>query len=129
MPNNFILLILFIILISFIPLYISEEEKPTEAQEGSQNNTELFNETETEPPEEDPFNKFNFTNIITLDDSNYTEEIKKYEELYVLFYAPWCGHCHEFIPKFIQAAEYYNEEIPQLLFIRIDGSKNENPSV
>ena len=126
MSKKFILLIL--LLISFIPLCISEEEKTTETQEGSQNDTVTFNETEAEPPEEDPFDKYNFTNIISLDNSNYKEEIKKYEEMYVLFYATWCGHCHEFIPKFIETAEYCKDKIPNLKFIRIDGNKNENAS-
>ena len=123
MPKNFVLLMLVTIIISLIPLFSSNEEKKGEIKEW-----ESSNKTEKEPPMKDPFDKYNFTNIITLDDSNYTTELKKYEQIYVFFYDLWCGQCHEFIPKFIETAEYCKEAIPNLKFIRIEGSKNENAS-
>ena len=120
MFKNFIFFIIFVILLSIISISKSEEN--------SSNNTDHLNETKIDSIDEDPFKNYNFANIMTLGDSNYTEEIKKYDSLYLLVYAPWCGHCHEFIPIYIETANYCKEYIPSLKFAKIDGSKNQNAS-
>ena len=76
----------------------------------------------------EPFDNDSSANIITLDDSNYTEEIKKNDTLYLLIYASWCGHCETFIPHYVEAAEYCKEKNLDIKFARIDGSKNMNAS-
>ena len=54
--------------------------------EETQNNTEFSNRTEIEYQEEDPFKNYSFANVIHLDDSNYTTEIKKYEKFNIKVY-------------------------------------------
>ena len=125
-------LLLFITLF-FIPLSIAEQEEKneniTQSNEGeTQNDTEFSNGTDIETQEEDPFKNYSFANVIHLDDSNYTTEIKKYEKLYLVFYTPWCGHCHEFIPIFIETADYCKEHDPSVKFAKIDASRSENAS-
>ena len=36
--------------------------------------------------------------------NNLNEDIKKFEEILVLFYAEWCGYCSNFKPIFIEMA-------------------------
>ena len=132
MSKNIFLFLALIIALSIIPSCISEQEKEnnTQIEGGDENNTEISNETDIEStPEEDPFKDYNFTNVIHLGDLNYTSEIQKYEKLYLVFYAPWCGHCHDFIPKFVETADYCKVHDPSVKFAKIDGSKSENASV
>lgn len=46
---------------------------------------------------------------------------------YVLMvYAPWCGHCKEFIPKYDKAAAYFESKFgDEVTFVRMDGTENE----
>lgn len=134
MSKNILFFLLLFITLFLIPLSISEQEQKDEnitqiKEEEAQNNTEFSNRTDIEYQEEDPFKNYSFANVIHLDDSNYTTEIKKYEKLYLVFYAPWCGHCHEFIPKYIETADYCKEHDPSVKFAKIDASRSENASV
>ena len=132
MSKSIFLFFALIITLSIIPSCISEPEKEnnTQIEGGDENNTEVSNETDIEStPEEDPFKDYNFTNVIHLGDLNYSSEIKKYEKLFLVFYAPWCGHCHEFIPKFVETADYCKVHDPSVKFAKIDGSKSENASM
>ena len=116
-----------LIFVYFVPLCFSEEENVTFNETF---NGEFQNETEENQMYEmpDPFDNYSSANIITLDDSNYTEEIKKNDTLYLLIYASWCGHCEAFIPHYVEAAEYCKEKNLGIKFARIDGSKNMNAS-
>ena len=79
--------------------------------------------------EEDPNENMTYPNVYNLDDSNYTEVLKKYEQSYVLIYASWCTHCHLLLPIFNETANYFKEENINVTFFKIEGSKNQNASV
>ena len=79
--------------------------------------------------EEDPNENMTYPNVYNLDDSNYTEILKKYEQAYVLIYASWCTHCHLLLPIFNETANYFKEENINVTFFKIEGSKNQNASV
>lgn len=36
--------------------------------------------------------------------------LEKHDEAIILFFAPWCGHCHAFLPKFVHVAN--KTEVP-----------------
>jgi thiol-disulfide isomerase/thioredoxin len=116
-----------LIFIYFVPICFSEEENVTF---NDTFNGEIQNETEENQNYKmpDPFDNYSLANIITLDDSNYTEEIKKNDTLYLLIYASWCGHCEAFIPHYVETANYCKEKNLDIKFARIDGNKNMNAS-
>ena len=43
--------------------------------------------------------------ILVLTASNFEKALSKYDYLFVMFYAPWCGHCKEFHPEFEKLAK------------------------
>jgi protein disulfide isomerase len=74
----------------------------------------------------DPFKDFDFGNLIWLDDTNATSEIKKYDYLYVLFYSPWCQHCHIFLPEYVKVSKYAAEKNLTIKFAKIDSARSMN---
>lgn len=56
-------------------------------------------------PVAEPFGSFpGVEYIIVLNDDNFEEEIKRYQRILIMFYAPWCGHCKSMKPDFADAA-------------------------
>ena len=43
-------------------------------------------------------------NVIVLTDSTFRKALDEFQNLMVLFYAPWCGHCKKFHPEYEKAA-------------------------
>ena len=44
--------------------------------------------------------------VVTLNKDNFAENVYDSDEPWVVeFYAPWCGHCKEFAPEYVRAAQ------------------------
>ena len=56
------------------------------------------------------------------------EVINNDKDVMVLFYAPWCNHCKEFMPKYEQAAKVLKGN-DKLVLAKMDGSANEVETV
>ena len=69
---------------------------------------------------------YNYTNIIYYDDTNYSLILNKTEPTFILFYTPICHLCPEFIPIFIETANYCKEKNIEAYFTRIDSSLSPN---
>ena len=52
------------------------------------------------------------------------EVINNDKDIMLIFYAPWCNHCKEFMPKYEEAANKLKEN-DKLILAKIDGSANE----
>jgi thiol-disulfide isomerase/thioredoxin len=96
----------------------------------NETNSENYTEENNEEYEnfEDPFEGLNFTNVLYLTDSNYTQELKKTDMSYVLFFSPWCHFCQYFMPIYIETANYCKEQNMNITFGRIEANLNPNSS-
>ena len=124
MSKNIIIILSILISIFFVPICISEEQGENVNQE-LVNETEYFNQTNDNNEIEEIFKNYSLENVIVLGDSNYTEEIKKYDSLYLLFYSPWNEKCKEFIPLYKEFIDYCKENNLGIQFARIDATEHE----
>ena len=72
--------------------------------------------------------KNNNGNVFIIVGKNFEKEvINNDKDVMVLFYAPWCNHCKEFMPKYEEAARILkkNNKNDKLILAKIDGSSNE----
>jgi len=122
---------IFLLLLLLISALCQNNE--TNETNGTNGTNATFEDFQFEPfeqfEEEDPFENMTFPNVYNLDDSNYTEVLKKYDQAYVLIYATWCSHCHLLMPDYNETANYFKEENINVTFFKIEGSKNQNASV
>ena len=71
-------------------------------------------------------NNLNYTNIIYLDDYNFTSVINKNNITYLVFYLSTCKYCKKFMPVFIDTANYCKEKNKDIIFARIETSISPN---
>jgi len=58
---------------------------------------------------------------LTLDDFDYW--IERFDALMVEVYAPWCGHCKDFVEKYNEVGQRLFDSSPRYFVAKIDGSK------
>ena len=114
--KTFVFFILFLILFSYI-----SPQNSTNATENSTEDIKISFDI-------DPFKDFDFGNVITLDDTNATSELKKHELIYVLFYTLLCEPCYEFFPTYVNTSKYAEEKNLNIKFAKIEGMGNPNIS-
>jgi protein disulfide-isomerase A4 len=49
------------------------------------------------------------------------------KDVLIEFYAPWCGHCKQFEPKYAQLAAKLKSEQPNLILAKFDATTNDAP--
>uniref|UniRef100_A0AC34Q5G3 Protein disulfide-isomerase n=2 Tax=Panagrolaimus sp. JU765 TaxID=591449 RepID=A0AC34Q5G3_9BILA len=66
--------------------------------------------------------------VKTLVGSNFAKIVNdESKDVLVEFYAPWCGHCKQFEPKYKQLAAKLKSEQPNLVIAKYDATANDAP--
>ena len=58
--------------------------------------------------------------ILELDDMNWWEALHTYDSVMVQFYAPWCWHCQDLEPAYVQAAAILKGDENPVAFAKMD---------
>ena len=57
------------------------------------------------------------------------EVIDNDKDVMIVFYAPWCGHCKQLLPKYEEAAKKLKGKNPKIVLAKMDATENEIDSV
>ena len=57
------------------------------------------------------------------------EVIENDKDVMLVFYAPWCGHCKQLLPKYEEVAKKLKADNPKIMLAKMDATENEIDSV
>ena len=62
------------------------------------------------------------SNVTVLTNLTFDKALEKYDNLFVMFYAPWCGHCRNFKPHLERAAGILRKE--NIICAKVDATED-----
>ena len=87
-----------------------------------QGKLKLHLKTQEEPKE-------NNGDIFVVGKTFQKEVIDNDKDVMLVFYAPWCGHCKQLLPKYEEAAKKLKAKNPKIVLAKMDATENEVESV
>ncbi|CAJ0942483.1 unnamed protein product, partial [Mesorhabditis belari] len=75
-----------------------------------------------------PIPKNDKGDVKTLVGANFNKVIDGTKDALIEFYAPWCGHCKTFEPKYAELAKSLKSSEPNLVLAKMDATANDPPA-
>ena len=67
--------------------------------------------------------------LVVVGKSFQKEVIDNDKDVLLVFYAPWCGHCKQLLPKYEEVAKKLKAKNPKIVLAKMDATENEVESV
>jgi len=80
----------------------------------------MVNPKEPEEPKAPPPWKDTPSDVVHLTDATFEDAVASTPKMFVMFYAPWCGHCNAMKPDFIEAASIIKAKSPTSKLAALD---------
>ncbi|KAM7352504.1 protein disulfide-isomerase A5 [Cochliomyia hominivorax] len=77
------------------------------------------------PPPEKSWEEEEDTEVLFLNEQNFSSTLKRKKHALVMFYAPWCGHCKSTKPEFNAAAKALKDD-PRMVLAAVDCTRETN---
>jgi len=74
----------------------------------------------------EPVPESNDAPVFVLVGSEFENVIGKEQDVFVEFYAPWCGHCKQLAPEYEKVGEAFSE-VDSVVIAKIDATENDTP--
>lgn len=80
-------------------------------------------EEEEEEDEDDNIEVTEENGVLVFTDNNYDTFMAGKDTVLVEFYAPWCGHCKQFVPEYEKIAQALKENDPPIPVAKVDATQ------
>lgn len=74
----------------------------------------------------EPVPEANDDPVFVLVGSEFDKVIGKEQDVFVEFYAPWCGHCKRLAPEYEKVGEAFSE-VDSVVIAKVDATENDTP--
>ncbi|KAM3860511.1 protein disulfide-isomerase A4 [Diretmus argenteus] len=101
-----------------------EDEKEKEKEEGTDEDSDSDDEEDDDDDDDDGGTEVKEENgVFVLTDKNFDTFMEGKDTVLVEFYAPWCGHCKQFVPEYEKIAQTLKENDPPIPVAKVDATK------
>uniref|UniRef100_A0A3Q3FQF1 Protein disulfide-isomerase A4 n=1 Tax=Labrus bergylta TaxID=56723 RepID=A0A3Q3FQF1_9LABR len=108
-----LLLIVLLGVAHFATVSRCEDEEKVESDE-EESDDDDDDDDDTEVKEEN--------GVLVLNDSNFETFMEGKDTVLIEFYAPWCGHCKQFVPEYEKIAQALKENDPPVPVAKVDAT-------
>ncbi|KAM4606367.1 protein disulfide-isomerase A4 [Polymixia lowei] len=118
------LLLIVLLGVAHFATVVKCEDDVAEEKEESDDDDDGDDDDDSDDEEDDDGTEVKEENgVLVLTDNTFDNFIENKDTVLVEFYAPWCGHCKQFIPEYEKIAQTLKENDPPIPVAKVDATK------